>query len=29
VLGERDLPLLSGWRREIAGDELLAMLEAG
>lgn len=29
VLGDRDLPLLSGWRREIAGQALLEMLEAG
>jgi hypothetical protein len=28
VLGRRDLPLLSGWRRELAGEELLALLEA-
>lgn len=28
VLGDRDLPLLSGWRREIAGQALLEMLEA-
>jgi ribonuclease D len=28
VLGRRDLPLLQGWRRELAGEELLGMLEA-
>ena len=27
VLGRRDLPLLAGWRRELAGAELLGMLE--
>jgi ribonuclease D len=26
VLGRRDLPLLEGWRRELAGEELLRML---
>ena len=26
VLGRRDLPLLEGWRRELAGEELLGML---
>lgn len=26
VQGQRDLPLLHGWRRELAGDELLRML---
>jgi ribonuclease D len=29
VRGRRDLPLLQGWRRELAGEELLAMVEAG
>jgi ribonuclease D len=29
VLGQRDLPLLSGWRRELAGAELLSMLGPG
>lgn len=28
VLGRRDLPLLSGWRRDLAGAELLALAEA-
>lgn len=28
VLGRRDLPLLQGWRRHLAGEELLAMVEA-
>lgn len=28
VRGRRDLPLLSGWRRELAGEELLTSLEA-
>ncbi len=28
VLGRRDLPLLQGWRRDLAGAELLAMVEA-
>lgn len=28
VSGRRDLPLLSGWRRELAGEELLRLLEA-
>jgi len=28
VLGRRDLPLLAGWRRELAGEELLQMVEA-
>lgn len=28
VQGRRDLPLLSGWRRELAGEELLRLLEA-
>ena len=28
VLGERDLSLLQGWREEVAGRELLRMLEA-
>lgn len=28
VLGRRDLPLLSGWRRELAGEDLLRLLEA-
>lgn len=28
VLGRRDLPLLAGWRRELAGEELLALAEA-
>jgi ribonuclease D len=28
VLGRRDLPLLEGWRRELAGEELLQMLGA-
>lgn len=28
VLGRRDLPLLQGWRRELAGEELLALAEA-
>jgi ribonuclease D len=28
VLGHRDLPLLQGWRRELAGEELLGMLGA-
>jgi len=28
VLGRRDLPLLAGWRRELAGEELLHMLDA-
>lgn len=27
VRGERDLPLLKGWRRELAGEHLLAVLE--
>jgi len=27
VRGERDLPLLQGWRRELAGEHLLAVLE--
>lgn len=27
VQGERDMPVLEGWRREVAGAELLAMLE--
>ncbi|RMG27372.1 MAG: ribonuclease D [Gammaproteobacteria bacterium] len=27
VRGERDLPLLRGWRRELAGEHLLAVLE--
>jgi ribonuclease D len=26
VLGRRDLPLLEGWRRELAGEELLSLL---
>lgn len=26
VRGRRDLPLLQGWRRALAGDELLGML---
>jgi ribonuclease D len=28
VLGQRDLPLLQGWRRELAGEELLGILDA-
>lgn len=28
VQGRRDLPLLEGWRRELAGEELLRLLEA-
>jgi len=28
VLGERDIPLLQGWRAEVAGNELLALLES-
>jgi len=28
VKGERDLPLLRGWRRELAGDRLLALVDA-
>jgi ribonuclease D len=28
VLGRRELPLLSGWRRELAGEELLRMMGA-
>lgn len=28
VLGRRDLPLLQGWRRDLAGEELLALVEA-
>ncbi|MEE9446617.1 MAG: ribonuclease D [Arenicellales bacterium] len=27
VLGQRDLPMLSGWRAETAGNELLALLD--
>ena len=27
VWGERDLAVLSGWRAEVAGDELLARLQ--
>ncbi len=27
VLGERDLPLLRGWRRALAGEQVLAVLE--
>jgi len=27
VAGERDLPLLKGWRADVAGDELLGMLD--
>jgi ribonuclease D len=28
VLGRRDLPILAGWRRELAGEELLQLLDA-
>lgn len=28
VMGRRDLPLLSGWRRELAGEEILDLLDA-
>ncbi len=28
VRGERELPVLTGWRREIAGDALLKALAA-
>jgi ribonuclease D len=28
VQGQRELPLLQGWRRELAGEELLRMLTA-
>jgi ribonuclease D len=28
VLGRRDLPVLAGWRRELAGEELLQLLDA-
>ena len=29
VLGRRDLPLLQGWRRDLAGETLLGMLGGG
>ncbi len=28
IRGERDIPLLSGWRREVVGEKLLKVLEA-
>jgi ribonuclease D len=28
VMGRRDLPLLEGWRRDLAGEELLGLLDA-
>jgi ribonuclease D len=29
VLGERDVPQLQGWRREVVGERLLSMVESG